>query len=268
MFKKINKFFRKQVFLTCFLIATGILGVKLFLIPDELEFIEPISIYTALLSSVIFIYGFMIAPAVSEYKESERLRVDLKSIIENILLDIDHFTKLKPEIDPREFRNHIAGILTYIFHRVADDIRGKSINTLLKWTTDFLVEAEKKWITANHIIKVKQELATLRRSIGRLLQIKDTDSLPAVVHNLKNFITLFIISTLLFLNIGNTGADTIFGEIKEGIVIFILSFVYTYLSLIITSLENPFDKRNFSGYIDLSYLKKYAEEITEGKDSL
>ncbi len=239
----------------------GILGVKLFVIPDELEFIEPISIYTALLSSVIFIYGFMIAPAVAEYKESERLRVELKSIIENILLDIDHFTKLKPELDPSNFRKILSEILMYVFHRVADDVWGKSVNALLKWTTSFLVEAELKGITANHIIKVKQELATLRRSIGRLLQIKDTDSLPIVVHNLKNFITLFIISTLLFLNIGNSGEETIFWEIKEGIVIFILSFVYTYLSLIITSLENPFDKRNFSGYIDLSYLKKYAEEV-------
>ena len=266
MFRTVIKFFRKQVFLTCLLIAGAILGIKLFLIPDTLEFIEPISIYTALLSSVIFIYGFMIAPAVAEYKESERLRVELKSIIENILLDIDHFTQLKPELDPREFRHHIAEILIYIFHRIADDVRGKSINELLKWTTGFLVEAEKSGITANHIIKVKQELATLRRSIGRLLQIKDTDSLPAVVHNLKNFITLFIITTLLFLNIGNTPVDTILGEIKEWIVIFILSFVYTYLSFIITSLENPFDKRNFSGYIDLSYLKKYAEEITAGKE--
>ncbi len=82
-----------------------------------------------------------------------------------------------------------------------------------------------------------------------------------MVHNLKNFITIFIITTLLFLNIGNSGTDNIFANIKEGIVIFILSFVYSYLSLIITSLENPFDKRNFSGYIDMSYLKIYAEDI-------
>jgi hypothetical protein len=109
-----------------------------------------------------------------------------------------------------------------------------------------LVHAEKLGIPANHIIRVKQEIGVMRKIIGRLLQIKDTDSLPKVVHNLKNFITLFIITTLLFLNIGNNGIDTIFSEIKEGIVIFILSFVYSYLSLIITSLENPFDKRNFS----------------------
>jgi hypothetical protein len=203
----------------------------------------------------------MIAPAVAEYKESERIRGELKTTIENILLDIDYFIHLKPDLNPRSFKETLSNLLMYVFHRVADDIRGKSINILLKETTPFLVEAEKAGIPANHIIKVKQEIGNLRRIIGRLLQIKDTDSLPLVVHNLKNFITIFIITTLLFLNIGNETTETIFGEIKEGIVIFILSFVYSYLSLIISSLENPFDKRNFSGYIDISYLKNYAEEI-------
>jgi hypothetical protein len=37
----------------------------------------------------------MIAPAVGEYKESERLRTELKSTIENILSDVDYFTQLK-----------------------------------------------------------------------------------------------------------------------------------------------------------------------------
>ncbi len=261
MLKKILKFLKKQVFITCFLISWTILGVKLFLIPDDLEFIEPISIYTALLSSVIFISWFMIAPAVWEYKESERIKSELKTTIENILLDIDYINQLKPELNPNNFKETIYTVLIYVYYRIADDVRGKSINTLLKETTQFLVKAEKTGIPANHIIKIKQEIWNLRKIIGRLLQIKDTDSLPLVIHNLKNFITIFIVTTLLFLNISNENIESIFEEIKEGIVIFILTFVYTYLSLIINSLENPFDKRNFSWYIDISYLKKYAEEI-------
>lgn len=67
----------------------------------------------------------------------------------------------------------------------------------------------------------------------------------------------------MFLNIGNTQIDTILVEIKEGIVIFILSFVYMYLSFIINSLENPFDKRNFSGYIDISFLGDYKNILLQ-----
>lgn len=132
MFTQIIKFFRKQVFVTAFLIASILLGIKILVIPDTLEFIEPISIYTALLSSVIFIYGFMIAPAVAEYKESERLRVELKSTIENIMLDVDYFTLLKEELNPAIFRQDFGKLLSYVFSRIADDIRGKSVNELMK----------------------------------------------------------------------------------------------------------------------------------------
>lgn len=96
--------------------------MKLYIIPDSWEFIEPISIYTALLSSVIFIYGFMIAPAVAEYKESERIRVELKSTIENILLDAEHFQRLEKSLSIKKFRNHIADILLYVFYRIADNV--------------------------------------------------------------------------------------------------------------------------------------------------
>jgi hypothetical protein len=78
-----------------------------------------------------------------------------------------------------------------------------------------LLQAEHSGIPANHIIKVKQEIGNFRRLVARLVQIKENDSLPKVIHNLKNFITLFIITTLLFLNIGDTVIDTLFSEIKE-----------------------------------------------------
>lgn len=100
----------------------------------------------------------MIAPAVSEYKESERIKGELKATIENILLDMEYIIQLKPELNPKAFKEAIYNLLMYVFHRVADDVRGKSINSLLKETTPFLVEAEKSGIPANHIIKIKQEI--------------------------------------------------------------------------------------------------------------
>jgi hypothetical protein len=86
------------------------------------------------------------------------LKNELKTNIENILLDIDYIIQLKPELNPKSFRESIYNILIYLFYRIADDVRGKSINNLLKETTPFLVEAENKGIPANHIIKIKQEI--------------------------------------------------------------------------------------------------------------
>lgn len=203
----------------------------------------------------------MIAPAVSEYKESERIRVELKSVIQNILADIDYFSRLKPELPTKIFFQPFAETLRNVFDRIADDKEITPLyESILKLNT-FLLQAEQTWIPANHIIKVKQEIGNFRRLIARLEQIKDNDSLPRVVHNLKNFITFFIITTLFFLNIGNAEIDTLLWEIKEWIIIFLLSFIYLYLSSIISSLENPFDKRKFLGYIDISYLKNLADTL-------
>lgn len=249
------------MFLSCFFFSTIILLFKIYIVPDEFEFIEPVSIYTSLLSSVIFIYWFMIAPAVGEFKESERLRTELKSTIENIISDVDYFSKLKPDISTKKFFQDFSHILDLVFERIADNKNPENIHEHINNLNDFLHAAETTGIPANHIIKLKQELSNFRKTTSRLFFIKDNDSLPTVVHKLKNFITLFIIGTLLFVNIGDKIQDTLMIEVKEWIVIFILSFIYIYLSFIINSLENPFDKRNFAGYIDIWFLKDYSKKI-------
>lgn len=63
----------------------------------------------------------MIAPAVAEYKESERIRVELKSVIQNILSDIDYLSKLKTNIPTDIFITPFANILRNVFDHIADD---------------------------------------------------------------------------------------------------------------------------------------------------
>ena len=260
--KSLLKFFSKQTFLTCLLLASSVLLIKIYAIPESIEFIEPTSIYTALLSSLIFIYWFMIAPAVSEYKESERIRVELKSVIQNILSDIDYFSMLRTGLDKQVFLRPFAKILENVFFHIADNKAIPPLYKLILELNMYLFQSETSGIPANHIIKVRQEIGNFRRLVTRLIQIKENDSLPKVVHNLKNFITLFIITTLLFLNIWSSVTNNILFEVKEWIIIFLLSFIYLYLSSIITSLENPFDKRRFLWYIDVSYLRKISETIS------
>jgi len=55
MKKKIKKFFAIEIFLTTFILALLIVVLKIY-IPEQYQFIEPISIYGTILSSVIFIY--------------------------------------------------------------------------------------------------------------------------------------------------------------------------------------------------------------------
>lgn len=263
MKKKIKKFFAIEIFLTTFILALLIVILKAY-IPEQYQFIEPISIYGTILSSVIFIYWFILSPSISEYKESERLLVDIEASLSNIKTDAKYFKLLKDQYDLDSFNLEFSYMLNKFFNYIADDEKSDFMSSFEKLNYISL-SWEKAWITANHIIRMKQELSILKKSFIRVVQIKEKESLPRIIHKLKNFISFIVIVILLLLNMPVTEVDLIW-KIEESIMLFLFSFLYIYLSFIITSFDNPFDKRKFSWYLDLSFIKNFASDLITKKD--
>lgn len=50
-------------------------------------------------------------------------------------------------------------------------------------------------------------------------------------------------------------------------MLFLISFLYIYLGFVINGFDNPFDKRRFTGYIDISFLKEKGITLKMQKDS-
>ncbi len=251
--KKTKKFFIKSTLITTFLLSSLLVAIK-FKIPNEYEFIDPISLYGTLLSTVVFVYWFMISPAVAEYKESEKLVVDVKNSLWNIEEDLKYLHWLKTEFNVGEARNILTKIKQNFYYNIADN-EEREITKHIEDFNEILLLWEKAWITANHIIRTKNDMGIIQKSYLRIHQIKELDSLPKIVHNLKNFMTIFVISILLFMNFWDGKWDFVY-QVQESLMLFLISFLYIYLTFVINWLENPFDKRKFTGYIDLSFLKK------------
>lgn len=263
MKKKIKKFFAIEIFLTTLFLSLLIVLLK-FYIPEQYQFIEPVSIYWTILSSVIFIYWFILSPSIAEYKESEKLLIEIKWTLWNIKDDAKYLKWLKNEYDLDLFNKEYSYILNNFFNYIADDEKSDFLNSFEK-LNDINLDWEKAWITANHIIRMKQELSILKKSFIRISQIKEKDALPVIIHKLKNFITAIVIMILLLLNISSGEIDLVW-KIQEGIMLFLFSFLYIYLSFIINSFDNPFDKRKFSWYLDLSFIKDFASTLINKKD--
>lgn len=263
MKKKIKKFFAIEIFLTTLFLSLLIVLLK-FYIPEQYQFIEPVSIYWTILSSVIFIYWFILSPSIAEYKESEKLLIEIKWTLWNIKDDAKYLKWLKNEYDLDLFNKEYSYMLNNFFNYIADDEKSDFLNSFEK-LNDINLDWEKAWITANHIIRMKQELSILKKSFIRISQIKEKDALPVIIHKLKNFITAIVIMILLLLNISSGEIDLVW-KIQEGIMLFLFSFLYIYLSFIISSFDNPFDKRKFSWYLDLSFIKDFASTLINKKD--
>lgn len=262
MKKKIKKFFIQSIFISTLIISILIVLIKFF-IPQEYLFIEPISIYSTILSSVIFIYWFILTPAIWEFKESERLLVDIKITLTNIKEDAIYLKWLRNDYDLEGFYEIFSDWINNFYYSIVDNTDNNYINIFEK-INQINLDWEKLWITANHIIRIKQELSILKKNFLRVTEIKNKDSLPKIIHNLKDFITLVVIITLLFLNLSTNSSD-IFSQIQKWIMLFIISFLYIYLSFIINVFDNPFDKRRFNWFLDLRFLKDFYEDLNENK---
>lgn len=251
--KQTKKFFIKSTLLTTFIISLLLVVIKSY-IPNEYQFIDPISLYWTLLSTVVFVYWFIIAPSVAEYKESEKLTVDIKSSLLNIENDLKYFSWLKDSFDFKWSLEVLKSMKNDFYFNVADN-ENRDFNLNIEKLNSYLLVGEKSWITANHIIRIKQEIWIVKKAYIRIIQIMEKDSLPQVIHNLKNFMTLFVIFILLFMNFWEW-VVWFLHTVQESLMLFLISFFYIYLNFIINWLENPFDKRRFSWYIDLSFLKE------------
>lgn len=257
MKKQIIKFFRRNIFITTFLLSVIIVVVKLF-IPQNLQFIDPISIYWSILSAWIFIYWAILTPTISEYKESEKVLLDLQNSLQNVRDDSIYFKWLREGYNLKEFLLTLSN-LTRDFYESIVDHKWEEFWHYFRQLHNINLEWEKLGITANHMIRMKSELSIIKKWMLRSLEIKHRDVLPNMLHKLKNFLTILVIFTLLFMNIWDS--QDLFSVLQESIMLFLLSFLYIYLSFIISSFDNPFDKRTFTWYIDLTFLKDFSDSI-------
>lgn len=267
MKKQVKRGFRRVfvrgAFLSSVLLSLTLVIVKLY-IPEEYEFIEPISLYGSILSSVIFIYWFILSPAMNEYKESERILSDVQNSLGNIESDAHYYSSLSSYFDEKKFHRALADMTETFYHMVADDTPAPYLHYIDEMNEVFLT-AEKNGLPPNHIIRTKNEISILKKSFIRIEDIKSKDAVPKMIHHLKNFVTFMVIATLFFLNIGNDLDGWILSQIEELFMLFLISFLYIFLSFIISGFDNPFDKRRFAGYIDISFMKEYAMKLRKNK---
>lgn len=68
-------------------VTTLIVGAKWLLHAFGFEPIEQTSLHNAMISSVIFVIGFVLSATIADYKESERIPAEFASTVENMYED-------------------------------------------------------------------------------------------------------------------------------------------------------------------------------------
>lgn len=244
---------RYRIFLISLIATLVIVVAKYTLHYYNLEIIEQTSLHNSVISSVIFVIGFLLSATIADYKESERIPAEYASVVENMYEDAKAIHRTYPDFDLDRFRLSLLDILTAFREGTRKNRHGarQEINEL----NDTFIEMETAGVPANFIVKFKQQQAQLLRSLFRINYIQKIKFIPSAFILVRSIVAIIIV-VLLFTNI-----DPFYGGLAlTGTIVFIM----IYMNILIQTVSVPF---HTSGQtrddISLFLMREATEHLTK-----
>ena len=195
----------------------------------NIEVIEQTSLHNSVISSVIFVIGFLLSATIADYKESEKIPAEFASTVENMYEDAESIHATYPKFDLDLFRKNLIDVLGSFRDgtRVNRGGARREINEL----NDTFTEMEKAGVPANFIVKLKQQQAQLLRSLFRVNYIQKIKFIPSAFILARSIVVLIIVVLLL------TNIDPFYGGLA---LTGTISFILLYMIILIQTISTPF----------------------------
>ena len=222
------------------------------------EFIEQTSLHNSVVSSAIFVLGFVLSATIADYKESERIPAEFAANIEDIYNDAKETKKAYPNFDIDHLRKSLLDIVK-IF-REGTRINRHSARQEIADLQSCFAEMERAGVPPNFIVKLKTQQTLLLRHLFRVNYIQRIQFIPSAFFLIKAIVIL-IIGLLLLTNI-----DPFYGGLC---IIGAITFILVYMLILIHHISVPFrPKGNSKDDISLFLLrevKAYLESEAPAK---
>lgn len=211
-----------------------------------MEFIEQTSLHNSVVSSAIFVLGFVLSATITDYKESERIPAEFASTIEDMWNDAKATHPAYPKFNLDHFRCSLIDVLGAFREGTRVNRRGarREIADLQACFADM----ERAGVPPNFVTKLKTQQTQLIRSLFRVNYIQKIQFIPSAFF-LINAITVLIIGLLLCTNIDPPqGGLFIVGAI---------TFILIYMVVLIHHIAVPFrDKGQTMDDVSLFLLRE------------
>jgi len=218
------KIFRETVPMVLF-----ILFIKVLLNYYGWEFISTSSLLTSIVSGGVFVLGFILSSTHADYKESEKLPVDLSTSIESIYNDGQLFKRKYKKFDVDKLNDILFSILKSFKKDLVDHTKVAFFKA--KELSDIFEKLEKYGLPANYIVKLKQDQNVIMRVILRVNYIQRIQPIPSAFILVES-IVIGLILILLF-----TKMDSLVNELMATGFI---TFIFIYMLKLIKVMEKPF----------------------------
>ena len=197
----------------------------------DAESIELNPLYTGLVAGNIFLLGFLLAGTLSDYKESEKLPVELAASLDSISDELRIIAAGEGAAEARAGLEHVAGIvrstLEWIYGNRSFD---QAIDRVEGLNQHF--RAIEPYTQATYVNRIKGEQSASRRMLLRIYSIHET-SFVVAGFMVAALTSALLITVLLFIDVGSLATDVI--------LLCTLTFMLGYVLLLIRDLDDPFE---------------------------
>jgi hypothetical protein len=196
-----------------------------------IEDIELNPLYTGLVAGNIFLLGFLLAGTLSDYKEAEKLPVELAASLESISDELRIVAAAHDGPEPRAALEHVGDTVRTILRWLHDEERIDAVLDRLSGLNQHFGSLGGLTEVA-FVNRIKAEQSAARRMVLRINSIRETSFVVAgfLVAALTSGL---LVSVLLFIDVGTLGTDLV--------LLCTLTFLLVYVLLLIKDLDNPFE---------------------------
>ena len=233
-----------------FKVGAHLLGWEV--IPKEMT-----SFFPSILTGIIFLLGFLLAGVVTDYKESERIPNELAGSLYAIWQEADYVRQVSNSKTAEKLMQKIKLFVPTLKNDYFILQNDKLLKLLDSFSSD-IVEMGKEGVAPNYIIRMKTEIAALKKTINRITVIKNTDFIPSVFVSINTIAIIFLL-VYCMLNV-----EPWWGGL---ILVSIFTFVIFSILFLIKDMEDPFeydgDDDIKSDEVSLEVLDNLQKEFNE-----
>lgn len=187
--------------------------------------------FSTLVAADVFLLGFLLSGAMPDYKEAEKIPGEMAAALDSIVEECETLRSRKPSVIAADAclehtRVVVASIKEWFNHKRRT---GSVIAVLRAYNATFA--AIEPHTQANFLVRLKQEVASIRRMVIRMRNIREA-SVVAPAYAVAELFTAIVIFSLLFVDMG-----TLFESV---LITTAISYLLIYMILLIRDLDNPF----------------------------
>ena len=211
-------------------ILVGVFKMGAHLLNWELIPKEMTAFFPSILTGIIFILGFLLAGVVTDYKESEKIPNEIAASLFALWQEASYLRSVSNSQSAETMMLKIKTFIPTLKNHYFILQNNKLLKLLDSFSSD-IIEIGKEGAAPNYVLRMKVEVATLKKTINRITVIRNTDFIPSVFICIKAIAIVFL-TVYCLLNV-----DPWWGGL---ILVSIFTFVIFSILFLIKDMEDPF----------------------------